>query len=308
MSQFEVREVEGASAETLCALFARVFNHPIEPSAWRWKYHDPSLQGCVNVVLEQAGAIVGHAGAVILPGVLHGHPVSIAQVCDVMLAPELRGGAGPSGAYATFMNGFIASMQRRLPDGMYYGFPGTRPFRLGERLGFYRGTGPIIAHSCLAAMRRLSAWRLVPLAWDDVRVDRLWSDVGNQRECGLVRDRRFLDWRYARNPLRTYRLIGVRGGLRLRGWVVVSPSPDGLLVVDQLLPKGLFDVALPAILNWAAVHGHARVTWWPGSPTDRPPAEAQTYSNGMVGVVMPSSASAFAHIAPCWQPGDSDVY
>ncbi|MFN3985310.1 MAG: GNAT family N-acetyltransferase [Rhodocyclaceae bacterium] len=305
---YRVRDVGDAAVEDLCGLFATVFHKAVEPAAWRWKYQDAALSGHVNVVLEGEGGILGHAGAVILPGVFDGEPVPIAQVCDVMLSPDARGGAGPRGAYATFMNGLIAALQSRIPQGMFYGFPGERPFRLGERLGFYRGTGRIHEYVIDARPSHARLWRLCRLDWADARIDARWRDAAGRPGCRLVRDRRYLDWRYARNPHRPYLLIGVRSGLALSGWLVLHRAGEEMWLVDHGLEDAALQALLPALRGWVHARGARRLVWWQGDlSAEGVPAGAQARDTGMVGVVMPSSAARFAACQPAWQPGDTDV-
>jgi hypothetical protein len=305
--EYEIRDVGEGRVEDLCSLFKTVFQTDISPSSWRWKYQDPALDGHVNVVLAQGDRILGHAGALILPGVLDGEPVPLAQVCDVMLSPDLRGGAGPHGPYATFMKGLIGTLQARIPEGMFFGFPGARPFRLGERLGFYRGTGLIHEYLRPTVPWGTGFWRLSPLDWDDARVDDLWSRHEARSGCRLVRDRRYLGWRYRRHPDRTYHLHGVRRGLSLIGWVVLHRHEDEIRVIDRLIDESALAPILGAVGGRAHADGAGRLVWWQGDLSERAPTGATARSTGMVGVVMPSSAPRFAHCNPSWQPGDTDV-
>lgn len=302
-----VREVDGSSVEVLCALFGQVFHQDIGPEVWRWKYQDQALSGQVNVALHKGERLLGHAGAVIMPGVFDGRPAPMAQICDVMLSPEARGGAGPHGAYAAFMAGLILALRRHIPEGMFYGFPGVRPFRLGERLGLYRGTGRIFEYRRPARRDIARHWRLIALDWDDARIDRLWHARALRSGCRLVRDRRYLGWRYARNPLREYRLLGVRAGLRLAGWVVVQRDGDALRIVDRLIDESDLGRVLNAVSGLAYSLGCGLLAWWQGMAGAEPPAGACAYDTGMIGVVLPSSAPVFADCVPYWQPGDTDV-
>ena len=304
---YEVRDVGEDRVVDLCQLFRTVFHAEITPAAWRWKYQDAALLGHVNVVLAEGAQILGHAGALILPGVLDGAPVPIAQVCDVMLSPDARGGAGPRGAYAVFMRGLIGVLQARIPEGMYYGFPGDRPFRLGERLGFYRGTGRIRENLRPTAAKGRGFWRASPLGWNDARIDAMWSRHAHRPGCRLVRDRRYLAWRYERHPGRTYQLLGIKRGLSLAGWVVLHRRDDEILIVDRLVDESALDRILDVVGGWADSQGARQLVWWQGDLSGQAQAGATVRDTGMIGMVMPFSAARFAHVSPPWQPGDTDV-
>lgn len=311
-SIYSVRNVGDAEVEALCALFQAVFHHEISPATWRWKYHDTALVGHVNVALYLKERLIGHAGAVILPGVLNGQTVSFAQVCDVMLSPEARGIAGPHGGYAFFMNGLIQELQKRIPNGMYYGFPGVRPFRLGERLGFYRGTGRIHEYRRPVSVEPKHCafpgwWRLNEMAWQDARIDKIWQSHEKRTGCTLVKNRRYLSWRYERHPERDYRIFGFYRGFSLAGWAVVHESSARLDLIDCLLESGHFSVLLDQLSGLARSKGLAELVWWQGNCSATPPVGAVANDTSMEGVVMSSSAAVFAQISPAWQPGDTDV-
>jgi len=299
------------SVESLCSLFENVFHQQIEPSAWLWKYHDSAAIGHANVILsDTAGAVLGHAGAVIHRGIVNGNPVPIAQICDVMLSKTARGQAGPSGAYATFMRELFAQLRARVPEGLYYGFPGKRPFALGERLGFYRGTGSIREWHCPTDELRSPPWpwwRLESLDWNDLGLDRIWHNHSSDHRGIVILDRRYLAWRYARNPFRTYHLFGVRSGLRRVGWIVIAQFGDILRCVDRILDDGYWLSTLSLLARYARSNGVEKLAWW--ASEDAPtPQQAYRVETGLEGTVVTFSAPEFGSIIPYWQPGDVDIY
>jgi hypothetical protein len=309
--QYAIKVASEDSVESLCALFQAVFNQAVKPSEWRWKYHDAALLGHDNVVLcDETGAAIGHAGAVIVPGVVAGRGVPVAQICDVMLSRAARGQAGPTGAYAAFMSGLFSRLQERIPEGLYYGFPGKRPFRLGERLGFYRGTGPIFESRLEIGAHRAKRWpwcRLSELAWDDPRIDRLWEARAARHPGIVVLDRKYLDWRYRRNPFHDYRLLGFVSGLQLTGWVVVSQRQELLRCVDRLLDDSSLNDALGLLTGIARQTGATQLAWW-ADGTSPPPVGTTSSDTQMIGTVVTASAPEFSATCPSWQPGNVDVF
>lgn len=306
--RYVIRDAGESSVESLCQLFEQVFGKAVDPAVWRWKYLDEALSGHENVVLaDESGAILGHAGAIILPGSHEGRPVPIAQLCDVMLAPAARGQFGPGGPYASFMKALIAKLQSRLPGGLYYGFPGHRPFRLGERLGLYRGTGPISELRETVHPRRWSGWRICELDWQDPLLDRLWVSHAGRPGCLLVRDRRYLSWRYARNPLWRYRLLGLRSGFKVSGWMVVKREGALLRCIDRLVDETRLNESLNALAAYAGASGASEMSWWPAGFQPRA-GTVTLHDTQLIGVVLPASAPEFAAVTPFWQPGDADVY
>lgn len=305
--RWRVRDGRADDVPELCRLFEQVFGQPMTPAEWQWKYQDPALAGGVNVVLECDGGILGHAGAMVLDGVHDGRPMALAQVGDVMLSPRARGLAGPSGAYTAFMNALIASLQEHFGKGMFFGFPGVRPFKLGERLGLYRGTGEIETWQLDCRSSWNTGLRVLALDWADPVLDDLWQRHASRPGVWAVRNRSYLDWRYRRNPRHAYRLLGLRLGWRLDGWVVVRLDGDVLTLIDRLMDESRLGRAIGAASAWAARQGCKHIRFWPGSGFAELPGAVRT-STGIIGVVMPSSAPAFAQSMPMWQPGDTDVF
>lgn len=302
-----VYDAGGEEIPDLCRLFTTVFQANVSPEAWSWKYRDPALEGHANMVLAADDRILGHAGAIIMPGRHDGHPVPMAQICDVMLTPEVRGGVGRLTPYHLLMAGLIDRLHHLIPDGLYFGFPGARPFRLGERLGLYRRIGPIEEYLRPAERRRWGLWHLVPLPWGDPRLDALWQRHISRPGCRLVRDRRYLGWRYARNPHHDYLLLGLRHGWSLVGWVVVSRQGDEVLVVDRCCDEDSMLPILCALGHWAWEKGASRLAWWRGDGPPLFPPGTETRDTLLIGGVMPASAPRFADCTPTWQPGDTDV-
>lgn len=305
-----VKNAAEDTVESLCELFREVFHKRVTPEEWRWKYHDPALAGHQNVVLsDEAGAVVGHAGAIILPGWVGGKSVPVAQICDVMLSKSARGRAGPTGCYAAFMSGLFEHLRNRIPQGLYYGFPGKRPFLLGERLGFYRGTGAIREWRVAVTALQNSLWpwwRLDDLDWDDARLDRLWRDRAAHHPGIVILDRNYLCWRYRRNPAHRYRLLGVYAGWKLVGWVVVTRQDGILRCIDRLLDETRFDAVLALLARIGRTSGAHELAWWGTDPA--PPAGAVATDTGIISTVVTASAPEFADTNPFWQPGDVDVY
>lgn len=308
---FVVENASNDSVESLCHLFKHVFHQDINPAQWRWKYQDPALAGHLNVILRtEAGDILGHGGAIIFDGWIDGAPVPVAQICDVMLAREARGHASHSGPYAAFMTGLFQSLQARIPVGMYYGFPGKRPFQLGQRLGFYRGTGPIHERRLLippVTGRRWPWWRLVDMAWDDPRLDQLWVKGAAHASGILVLKRRYLSWRYSRNPFHSYRLFGIKSGPRLVGWTVICQTGDLMRCVDRFVDERQLPILLLLLARYGYAMGCRELAWWAPASTQGPTG-AFTVDTGIIGTVVTASAPRFSTILPHWQPGLVDIF
>ena len=100
----------------------------------------------------------------------------------------------------------------------------------------------------------------------DQRLDRVWDRLAPNFALTLIRDRAYLQWRYADNPFHAYTLLGLYFMGRLLGWAVVQPDHPRLRVVDLLIARRWLKPALAALTRHAAITGLGRVEiWLPGS-------------------------------------------
>jgi hypothetical protein len=244
MDQYRLRVAEPDDEHALRELFATVFGERRTSEEWRWKY-DASralaaaagYTGAGSVVaLDADGRLIAHAGALTLPGWREGRPIALVQVCDVMVHPEHRGGLGRNNLFTLMLRDLLARIAGQLPGAFRYGFPGWRPYLIGERSGVYERLGMALESRLSGPRGWSNPWRAGPLDWDDARIDRIWERLRAQCRLGLIRDRAYLRWRYADNPSHRYRLYGLSRLGRLAGWGVCAETGAEPSLVDVLLP------------------------------------------------------------------------
>ena len=311
----QIKDLPDGQIEEACALFHKVFAVQATPEAWRWKYHGTALLGSINLVAFDASeALVGHAGALVLPGMDAGAPRAMIQVCDVMVAAHRRGKGGAEAVYPALMRALREAIAMRFPGAYAYGFPGKRPFLLGERVGFYRRSYDITQVECEVLDARNAIWpweRVQVLDWGGERaamLERLWVQHGaHAASPAVVRDAAYLQWRYAQHPTRRYTLLMFYQGWRVAGWWVVSVEGGRLRIVDAL-GRDLFSLsALRRLSAWAKAQGLAHVlSWKPVSSL-----AGRVTDTGIVAMQFVLSAPgdpAESLRAPGFMPGDLDIF
>ncbi|WP_186342799.1 GNAT family N-acetyltransferase [Allochromatium palmeri] len=255
MDRYRLRAAEPNDEHRLRELFATVFGESRTAEEWRWKYGASCALAtgagyhCAEsvVALDDSEQLVAHAGVLPLPGWREGAPIPIVQVCDVMVHPEHRGGLGRHNLFTLMLRDLLARIAERLPTAFRYGFPGQRPYLIGERSGVYECL-EIALESRLSGPRRWNnLWRAAPLDWNDARIDALWERLNAQCRLGLIRDRAYLHWRYADNPSHRYRLYGLSRLGRLAGWGVCAETGSEPSLVDLWLPLESARHALAAL-------------------------------------------------------------
>lgn len=294
-----------------CALFLAVFGHPVSPAHWDWKYRQGPRSGSINMLARGAGGeVVGHVGASVFPGVVQGKNLPMAQVCDIMVNRQARGGLGTDNVYPQLVMAVQQGLREQFPGVFAYGFPGLRPFKLGERLGFYRQI-----YRCQVARLtqvrqfdpRAFAWSATETGWDIPRLDRLWQRHPVHRQAPAVaRTADYLCWRYRDHPVHAYRLWVLRRMFRDTGWMITRTMPDGeICIVDALLPSpAQADAACEALWRALASGADAQpvLTHW--LPSTRHPVQPTPIVATEFKVEDWHSDGAQPH----FQPGDTDVF
>lgn len=307
----EILELPPEHSGAACALFASVFGHPVDQAQWHWKYHAGPRLGQINMAArDDDGRWVGHAGAIVFPGVYGTRTLPMAQVCDIMVERGARGGFGRAGVYPRLVAALGEQLNARFPGVFAYGFPGTRPFTLGERLGYYRRL-----YVCAESRPRPPApsrlpwrpWSVAEIDWHAPRLDRLWQRLSLALQAPTVaRSGAYVAWRYRDRPAHAYRLWLLRYWFRDAGWLVTRAMPDGShYVVDALLARPSDAAPACAALSRALAGGGndpACIRTW------LPLAGAQTVATPIVATEFLAGNWHAAWPSPRFQPGDTDVY
>jgi hypothetical protein len=131
-----------------------------------------------------------------------------------------------------------------------------------QRLGKFGAGGTLIARMAdrgFAAFQAFGRSRMngrvtKPLPFFDQRFDELWSRVSSRHSALIVRDQRFLNWRYHECPLHQYKTLGLLDGdeSRLLGYLVYCLEDSSAVCVDLLAPGGAQDID-SLLSSWAAV-------------------------------------------------------
>lgn len=275
MTSFGVRPYRADDRPEVLGLLAQVWGTSTEGLAivhrhelqWDWRfarnpYADPDLP--TGLVLENDDAIVGFISCMPTRVNLHGGVVGAFWSGEWVTAPQRGRGFGhllqrrlmtlPALGLAT-PNPIAYPALRRLgwsdvyrlenrirvvrPDRLLAATNGARV--LGRAAGWVLGA----ASSAAAAARRAGAdagVAVVPTRRFDERFDDFWRRVAPGYPAAVVRDSRFLAWRYLEIPDREYAIAAAERGGEVAGYVVFYVRHRrGLVfghVIDLLVAKG----------------------------------------------------------------------
>lgn len=242
--KYHIRNYKSGDEESIVTLFGLVFKIPMTLQQWRWKYGGDGVKTVYSMVAtDDSDTIVGHAGAIPLRGHYRGEKRPVFQICDVMIHPQARG----YNLFALLLRELLTAIVEGHPRAFCYGFPGRRPFLLGQRVRVYDQIELAVETLLRPARAAFTLLATGILDWHSPQLDQLWMRLASQYRLTLIRDGRYLCWRYAEHPVHAYRLIGLYLINRLIGWAVIREDRDRLLIVDLLIPRRWLGPSLHAL-------------------------------------------------------------
>lgn len=251
-----IRDYSGGDEQGITNLFREVFGKEMAIEQWKWKYYLPG-EGKIysKVVDDGSGGIIGHAGAIPLRGVFHNRPFQFFQIADVMVHSAARGFLGRKNIFDRMMKTLFEDIKKIFPEVFCYGFPGVRPYLLGERVKVYERIEQAMEGDRILRRSLFNPFKIQKIDWDDYRLDELWTTFSPDYILSLVRDRNYLHWRYITNPFFSYRLFGSFFHQKLNGWAVTRDSGEEVFVVDIFAEKNRFRSILKALQNYLVSQG-----------------------------------------------------
>lgn len=238
-----------------------------------WKYGD-NPEGFRGAILEdEDGSIAAFVGGVPARAVLEGAPISILQSSDHLVAPSHRNGLRRLGNFARTMRWWCTHYCSPHAHRIGYGFPSAEDARIGVRIARYELLRPVnvVFNDRPAGLRDHGSaeFECGVESTPPADSDALWRQNSPQHGLCVIRDHRYLDWRYARHPDFDYSFITARdGSAKSAGIAVVRVgglATDVLTIVDWITPSNepaVTRVLLGAIGRFATERGLAGICAW----------------------------------------------
>jgi hypothetical protein len=128
------------------------------------------------------------------------------------------------------------------------------------------GAIDLTQRAAIVMRERLSAqYVLEKIDGFDARFDELWARCKHELPVAIVRDSRYLHWRYTEFPLRTYTTLALltRDRSRLEGYLVYYMHGQHMRIADLLTgsqPEHAHELITGAVLD-ACARGAASISW-----------------------------------------------
>jgi hypothetical protein len=227
MSRWVIRRAQSSDRALVRSLFEQVFGPWPGDSFWDWKYS----QGAHGIALawllqdSDSGEALAHVGARVGLGRAPWGASTIAQVMDVMVHPQARG----RNIFEQLLTQGLHELYRLDRNLFVFGFAGLRPFRLGARLGFYRG---IRAHFSIPAQHPTDGAKLPPLGPEHIE-----PLLAHPPALGFYATPAYLTWRFLDHPTHHYRWLPSWDGDQMSGSVVLERQNNQLWSVSTSLQE-----------------------------------------------------------------------
>jgi hypothetical protein len=227
---------------------------------WEWRFlRKPAGKGLVELAWENE-ILAGHYAVSPVRMRVRGNDVLAALSGTTMTHPQYRGaGLFPLLARRTY------ARARQAGQMLVMGFPNRYSHRgLIRDLG-WRDVGEVPKFAAMVSdigpVREDPG--IVELKRFDRRFDQLWNEAKDVHPISVVRDRCYLQWRFAENPESDYRIFACKVGRRIGGYAVAKRYRKELHVVDILCLDADIGVRLVRRVALAAVRlGLSAVSMW----------------------------------------------
>ena len=273
-----IRPYRPGDERAILDLFRRVFGVDRSLEHWRWKFLENPAGLYVRVVETPSGELIGHYGALPVLMKWGDRNLILTQIIDVMVDLRFRRGLKRPGLFALLSESSIASIGTPGRASGGYGFPTPDHLRIGRRASGYVSLHPVQTLvkdlNSPNASRGKRTWLVTveEVARFGVEMDLLWQRCQGALSVAIVRDARYMNWRYVDCPDATYTKVVARGrfGKGVAGVAVLRLGVADRRIaclVDWLVPAAATSVANALVARCETVARDAGMTelnaWFP---------------------------------------------
>jgi glycosyltransferase involved in cell wall biosynthesis len=269
--EFRLRAYRAEDRDALMDLWQLVFGKEMDPKVWDWKYGLCPYPVLSLVCLNAEGQPVVFYAGIAYPCRHYGRYGELVHLVDNMTHPGYRQMiAGRKGLFLETARHFFIENETAGDCRYFYGFPGERNHKLAKLFlngrDFHSGPAYLVydlpekpaMHSGGVFAKQLK----LP---SPARLDAFWHRVSVHYPVSVIRDHRFLQWRYFRHPVNTYRFYASKDFTgRYNAWIVAMQEEETLILVDMLFAPWSRGVSglLTRIRKAAMAAGIRKIVTW----------------------------------------------
>lgn len=226
---------------------------------WQWKY---VLQDKPGMLAHVADTIVAYYGGMPRTFHLNGTAIQAVQICDVMVAPEMRGILTRRGPFMQTADTFLTEKAgQNKPYRFAFGFPSDRHARLGEKSGWYKRSDTFLEAHWTTRNHQSSLpflYKTRPITTPVIeKINSVWKTMQSALPNCLVpqKDTDFFNWRYLNHPCHAYSVYSVanRWSNDIVGIFVLRDhsASQSMELIDLLCMPDKMDILLKTALTIA---------------------------------------------------------
>ena len=247
MAQYDIRPYRTGDEVGLIETFNTVFGEndpdfrPRTSAEWDWAFAKNPAGRRIWVAEAEDGTIAAQCAALPYRVRIDGFDSSFTQGVDSMVHPDHRRGLRRPGLFVATAKPFFEEFTGPGKDILHYGWPVEPAWRIGKTFLDYQ----IIRTQTIHFAEPRPGARERPAAVEaldafDPGVLALYERCEAEWGASLLRDERYLNWRFVENPRFDYHVFAVRRGAEWVGYAVYRgadwPMPGTGLVMDWLVP------------------------------------------------------------------------
>ncbi len=256
--------------DALLDLFKTSFGQIMPDGLWQWKY---AWQDKPGMLAHTGNDVIAYYGSIPRTFSLNGATVNAAQICDVMVAPRMRGILTRRGPFMRTADTFLSEQAGPgKPYRFAFGFPSHRHARLGEKTGWYTRSDTFLEASWALQTHRLRMplqfkTRLLTLQ-DGAIIDTLWQTMRSALPDCLIprKDAGFFKWRYLNHPSHTYAayIVAKRWNNTVMGIIILRDheASNDMELLDLLGPPESMTALLETARHIASRAARKRLFSW----------------------------------------------
>lgn len=271
--QWRCRWATRQDQDALLKLFESAFGHAMPDSLWQWKY---AWQEKPGILAYLGNTVVAYYGGIPRTFSSNETIIKAAQICDVMVAPEMRGILTRKGPFMHTADTYLSEQAGSdKPYRFAFGFPSQRHARLGEKSGWYTRSDTFLE----ASWTSNKFWPHLPFLpfgintrpltiQDEAIINTLWQTMQASLPNYLIplKDADFFKWRYLNHPCYNYAsyIVSKRPGGKIMGIFTLRNHDDGhgMELMDVLGPPDALVMLLKVALDIAKRSGQKRLFSW----------------------------------------------
>ncbi|MBI2902626.1 MAG: GNAT family N-acetyltransferase [Candidatus Methylomirabilis oxyfera] len=273
-----LRPYRQGDEEGILALFKRAYNRERSLAHWQWKFCQNPAGQQIILAVTGSGEIVGQFAGLPTWASKNGRAFLLSQAVDSMVDVRYRRGLKNPGLQVMLVRRFFQEYMGSGAGALAYGFPTA----VYSRLLIRTGVGTVL-HRIVELKRGLFGWsgdlrklsaslryQIKRVSRFPSTVDRLWEQCREELPFAIIRDARYLNWRYAQCPdvqyvklLATERWTGQAAGVAVLR-LGYGARPVALLVDWLALgqPQNLAEALLQHCHAIATDSGQIRIKAW----------------------------------------------